>query len=419
MLNVGNYFFLKALLFIAAFGAIGQYLLRLTTGGCRYQLDYTRQPMVSVLLPVFNESEKILDTIASIMSSSWPHDRLEVIAWDDCSKDDSYEWLEHAKTLYGDRLIIGRNATNSGKHLTLINASYQSKGEIFIVMDSDCIFDKNAVKELAAGFTDPEVGAVGGAVGVRNVNDNVLTKAQAVAYFKAFQLNKVSQSLGKYVACISGCMFAVRACVYREIESDISEHIVLGVPVRYGEDRYMSHVIGLHGWRTFINFRAFCWTTVPTTIGDFISQQQRWCRSGSLDPIWTILNLRTNFKKIGVLPTLTWLLPAMCASIALFVFLVAVMANGFVFFVKSLTVSGFAGGVLFVFLGLFYNLMAPRMAPGTEKIRNVVELFFAATIWHAIFPVLTGVAWLTFDQGGWGTRTEAAPQQPESVSQQQ
>ncbi|MFL9928713.1 glycosyltransferase [Paraburkholderia sp. RL18-103-BIB-C] len=411
MLTLGSYFFFKTLLFIAAFGVVGQCFLRLTTRATRNQLVYTHQPMVSVLLPVFNESEKILDTIASIMSSNWPHDQLEVIAWDDCSKDDSYTWLKHAKSIYGDRLIIGRNATNSGKHLTLINASYQSKGEIFIVMDSDCIFDKNAVKELAAGFTDPKVGAVGGAVGVRNVNDNVLTKAQAVNYFKAFQLNKASQSLGKYVACISGCMFAVRATVYREIESDINEHIVLGVPIRYGEDRYMSHVIGLHGWRTFINFRAFCWTNAPTTLGDFISQQQRWCRSGTLDPIWTIINLRTNFKKIGVLPTLTWLLPAMCAFIALFVFLVAVLVNGFAFFLKVMTMSGIVGGTLFVFGGLFYNLIAPRMAPGTEKIKNVAELFFAATIWHAIFPVLTVVAWLSLDEGGWGTRTEVAPQQ--------
>lgn len=417
MLNFGIYFFFKTLLFIAAFGVVGQYMLRLMTKGTRSPLDYTHQPMVSVLLPVFNESEKILDTIESIMASNWPHDKLEVIAWDDCSKDDSYEWLKHAKTLYGDRLIIGRNATNSGKHLTLINGSRHGKGEIFIVMDSDCIFDKNAVKELAAGFTDPKVGAVGGAVGVRNVNDNVLTKAQAVAYFKAFQLNKVSQSLGKYVACISGCMFAVRASVYREIEADISEHIVLGVPVRYGEDRYMSHIIGLHGWRTIINFRAFCWTNAPTTIGEFISQQQRWCRSGTLDPLWTLLTLPTNFRKIGVIPTLTWLLPAVCACIALFAFLIAVMVNGFVFFLQSMTISGFVGGALFVFAGLCYNWMAPRMAPGTEKIKHVAELFFAATIWHAIFPVLTGVAWLTLDEGGWGTRTETPPEQPEAVAQ--
>jgi cellulose synthase/poly-beta-1,6-N-acetylglucosamine synthase-like glycosyltransferase len=337
-----------------------------------------------------------------------------VIAWDDCSKDDSYEWLKHAKELYGDRIIIGRNATNSGKHLTLINASYQSKGEIFIVMDSDCIFDKNAVKELAAGFTDPKVGAVGGAVGVRNVNDNMLTKAQAASYFKAFQFNKVSQSLRKYIACISGCMFAVRAHVYREIEEDISEHIVLGVPVRYGEDRYMSHVIGLHGYRTFINFRAFCWTNVPVTLGEFISQQQRWCRSGVIDPVWTIMNLRTNFEKIGVMSTLTWLLPSVCANVGLFMFLFAVLVYGFAFFLKAAVITAFTGGALFVVFGLIYNFFAPRMAPGTEKIKHVWELFFAAAIWHAIFPVLTVAAWLSLDEGGWGTRTEVAPAQPET-----
>jgi len=40
-------------------------------------------------------------------------------------------------------------------------------------IDSDCIFDPDAIRELTACFAEPRIGSVGGRVGVRNPNDSV------------------------------------------------------------------------------------------------------------------------------------------------------------------------------------------------------------------------------------------------------
>ena len=51
--------------------------------------DYTYQPKVSVILSCFNESEVVYRTIKSMRESNYPVEKLEILAFDDCSKDDS------------------------------------------------------------------------------------------------------------------------------------------------------------------------------------------------------------------------------------------------------------------------------------------------------------------------------------------
>ncbi len=78
--------------------------------------DYTYQPTVSVLMPCFNEGKTVYETIESISKSNYPNDKFEVIAQDDCSVDDSYEWMLKAQRDFDNvKIRIGRNSVNSGK----------------------------------------------------------------------------------------------------------------------------------------------------------------------------------------------------------------------------------------------------------------------------------------------------------------
>src|SRR5271163_590338 len=85
--------------------------------------DYTYQPTVSVLMPCFNEGKTVYETIESISASNYPNDRFEVIAQDDCSVDDSYEWMLKAQRDFSNiKITLGRSAANSGKARTVCNA---------------------------------------------------------------------------------------------------------------------------------------------------------------------------------------------------------------------------------------------------------------------------------------------------------
>src|SRR5580700_12076085 len=184
--------------------------------------DYTYQPNVSVLMPCFNEGKTVYETIESISNSNYPNEKFEVIAQDDCSADDSYEWMLKAQRDFSNiRIRVGRNLENCGKARTVCNALEHSTADIIISIDSDCIFHPDAIRELTASFSEPKVGSVGGRVGVRNPNESIITAIQTIVYYAAFELYKIPENWTRSVCCISGCLFAIRRELLLEIEPAI------------------------------------------------------------------------------------------------------------------------------------------------------------------------------------------------------
>ena len=162
-------------------------------------------------MPCYNEGKTVYETIESISKSNYPNEKFEVIAQDDCSADDSYEWMLKAQRDFTNiRIRTGRNEVNSGKARSVCNALQHSTAEIIISIDSDCIFHPDAIRELTACFAEPRMGSVGGRVGVRNPNDSVITAIQTIVYYSAFQLYKIPENWTRSVCCISGCLFAIR-----------------------------------------------------------------------------------------------------------------------------------------------------------------------------------------------------------------
>src|SRR5579872_5621912 len=108
-------------------------ILRFSFPSSQAKKDYTYEPTVSVLMPCFNEGKTVYGTIESISKSNYPNDRFEVIAQDDCSADESHQWMLKAQRDFTNiRVRVGRNDENSGKARTVCNALQQSTGEIII-----------------------------------------------------------------------------------------------------------------------------------------------------------------------------------------------------------------------------------------------------------------------------------------------
>ena len=193
--------------------------------------DYTYEAIVSVVMPCYNEGKTVYETIASIAKSDYPTHKFEVIAQDDCSLDDSYEWMQKAQHDFTNiRLRTGRNEVNSAKARSICDALRLSTAEVIISIDSDCIFHRDAIRELTACFADPKMGSVGGRVGVRNPNDNVITSIQTLIYYSAFQLYKIPENWTRSVCCISGCLFAIRRELLLAIEPAIRARNWFGIP---------------------------------------------------------------------------------------------------------------------------------------------------------------------------------------------
>src|SRR5579872_5660434 len=170
-------------------------ILRFSFPSSQAKKDYAYEPTVSVLMPCFNEGKTVYETIESISKSNYPADKFEVIAQDDCSVDDSYEWMLKAQRDFTNISVrVGRNTENSGKARTVCNALALSTAEVIISIDSDCIFHPDAIRELTVCLSEPGIGSVGGRVGVRNPNASTITAIQTFVYYAAFELYKVPEN---------------------------------------------------------------------------------------------------------------------------------------------------------------------------------------------------------------------------------
>lgn len=401
---------LPILLILFMFG--GGLLIRLTTKAANPKRDYSYVPKVSVLLPVYNEGAHVLDTINSILAANWPEDKLEIIGIDDRSGDDSFEYMQQAAAQHPARLKVSQNPVNSGKHVTLTRALKEASGEIIICIDSDCIFDKQVIRELVACFADPKVGAVGGHIGVSNVNDNVFTMVQSIVYFMSFQVGKMVQNVQGKLFCISGCLFAVRREVFEAVEEEVRDRNWFGVKVRDGEDRYMTHAILMRGWKTIINPAAVCWTAVPSQMGQLFSQQLRWRRSGLRDLFWTLARLPEHIRILGFGSLLSALIPELFASLWAMYLLLAIpmMGVGETLYVIATAMVTFTA--VFMLAAIAYNVCIKRIAVGSEPVKYPVLAGLSGAWFFMDSLLITMLALFTFDVGVWGTRDNVPAKKP-------
>jgi len=241
------------------------------------------EPTVTAVIPMFNEGAAIRETLQSLVDSSYPHAKLRIVCVDDCSTDDSYEHARAIAKKSRGRLTILRNRVNLGKRRSIIRATRESDSEIIVSVDSDVIVEKDAIRQLMRRFTDDRIAAVGGWVDVRNKQENWLTRMQVVKYWYAYFFMKNLEWGFRRVMCLSGCLTAYRRKVLVELEPVLEKRSILGVPIKYGEDRFLTHQIVKHGYRTVMTMSAMCFTKAPTNLKGYFNQQLRWKRSNIVD----------------------------------------------------------------------------------------------------------------------------------------
>ncbi|HLU65590.1 MAG TPA: glycosyltransferase family 2 protein, partial [Kofleriaceae bacterium] len=271
----------------------GPILVRLIRGRPGNEVADDYQPTVAVVTPMFNEGEGIRETIRSILAQDYPAEKLTLIVVDDCSTDDSYQHAR-AATRRCKRATVLRNPVNLGKRRSINRAVRSTDAEIIVSVDSDVVIEPDAVRQLVRRFTSPRLAAVGGRVDILNKRANWLTRMQAVKYYFGYQFLKSLERSFRSVLCLSGCLTAYRRSVLVELEPTLEQRNILGVPIKYGEDRFLTRQIIKAGYETTMTMAAVCRTLAPATLDSYFAQQLRWRRSnlvdyfGGLSHVWKL-----------------------------------------------------------------------------------------------------------------------------------
>ena len=106
---------------------------------------------------------------------------------------------------------------------------------------------------------------------------------QVTKYWYSYFFMKNLEWGFRRIMCLSGCLTAYRRSVLIELEPLLEDRSVLGVPIKYGEDRFLTRQIVKAGYLTTMTLDARCCTFVPNTLSGYFSQQLRWRRSNIVD----------------------------------------------------------------------------------------------------------------------------------------
>ena len=234
-------------------------------------IDVADWPTVSVLIPAHNEEKVIQTILKALLDVDYPKDRLTIIPINDRSTDKTGELIAELATQYPEIIKpVTRDSDAEGKAAALKEVSESVTSEILLVFDADYIPGKGLIKQLAAPFFDPEVGAMMGRVVPINVNKNILTRFLDLERSGGYQVDQQARMNLHLVPQYGGTVGGVRVSALNSVGGWDENSLA--------EDTDMTYRLLLAGWKTVYQNRSECYEEVPETWPARINQLKRWTR---------------------------------------------------------------------------------------------------------------------------------------------
>lgn len=229
-------------------------------------------PMVSIIIPCFNESEQIRDTIGALAELNYPSQFYEVIAVNDGSRDDTRSILNQLVSQY-DFLKVIHLSQNKGKALALKSGVLLATGEFVVCIDGDALLEPNSVSWLIYYLTlSSEIGGVTGNPRIRN-RTTLLGKLQTGEFSSIIGLIKRAQMDYGRLFTISGVVAAFRKQALHQVGYWGADMLT--------EDIDITWRLQKAGWQVLYAPNALCWILMPETLRGLWHQRLRWAQGGA------------------------------------------------------------------------------------------------------------------------------------------
>jgi biofilm PGA synthesis N-glycosyltransferase PgaC len=255
-------------------------------------------PLVSFLVPSYNEEETIEETLKHLLALDYPSK--EIILINDGSTDGTAAILKEISRNHPEVRVI-QLYENKGKANALHLGAHASKAEFLICLDSDAILDQDAPYYLIHHFLHKgeRLGAVTGNPRIRNRN-TLLSRIQLVEYSSIIgSIKRTQRILGK-VMTVSGVVVAFRKKALVDVGLWDRDMIT--------EDIAVSWKLQQRFWDIRYEPRALCWMLVPETLKGIWNQRVRWAQGGQEVMLrhWKVL-LKWKQRRIWIVYLEQWI----------------------------------------------------------------------------------------------------------------
>ena len=227
-------------------------------------------PLVSILVPCFNEGVNVRETIGAALAQRYRN--IEVIAVNDGSSDDTGEVLDQL-ALEHPRLRVIHLAANQGKAIALNTGALAARSDLLVCIDGDAMLEQDTVAYMVAPLLDnPRVGAVTGNPRVRT-RSTLVGRVQVGEFSSIIGLIKRTQRVYGQVFTVSGVIASFRKRALAEVG--------FWSPEMATEDIDISWKLQRQHWAIFFEPRGLCWILMPETLRGLWKQRLRWAQGGA------------------------------------------------------------------------------------------------------------------------------------------
>jgi len=105
---------------------------------------------LSILMPVYNEQDRVADAVKQALAVTYPCD-VELVIVNDGSRDGTAEVLDR---LDDDRVRVIHHARNQGKGAAIRTAADNATGEYMVILDADLEYDPEDIPRLLEPVLD-------------------------------------------------------------------------------------------------------------------------------------------------------------------------------------------------------------------------------------------------------------------------
>ncbi len=193
----------------------------------------SHKPLVSIVIPAYNEEDTIERRIRNLLELDWPADKLEIVVASDGSSDATNEIVRRISA--SDRRVRLLELPRGGRCAAINAGVAAAGGEVVVLTDASTRFAPDVIRNLVAHFGDEQIWVVVGTVNMLPFEHTPLNFTEGLYWRFESRLRQLEARAG--LAFIgSGACIAVRREKFPVLEDDASDdlNLVLKVVSRGG-----------------------------------------------------------------------------------------------------------------------------------------------------------------------------------------
>lgn len=229
--------------------------------------DEAELPMVTILVPCYNEAAVVQGSVRSLLELDYP--RYEILVIDDGSADDTAARARVYEGDHGKAVVRVIRKPNGGKSRALNTGIANARSRFILCMDGDSALHPQTLRRAIRHMRDPTVGAVAGSVKVVN-RTNLLSCLQALEYVEGLNMVRAAQGFFRLVNIIPGPIGVFRRAALERVGG--YDHDT------FAEDCDLTLKLLCDGWKVKYEPGSIAYTEAPEKMLDLLKQRYRWTR---------------------------------------------------------------------------------------------------------------------------------------------